>query len=152
MARCCAFVFLIWVAGFHLTSSKIIDKAYPRDGIADFIREAQDLRDAGEAPYQQSDKGLLGRLQKFIKEKNLEKGCTEEATKKTGHLLKEREGKDKTILRNNYQILQHGEESFASNKEWLSAIKSGICTGCLVKKICSHPPSFLSKYVSPFSC
>ena len=151
MAHCCAFLVLIWFAGLQLTSSTVINKANPEDRIADFMREAQDLRDTGETPHQQFDKGLLARLQKFIKEKNLEQRCTEEAKKKTGHLLKEREEKDKTILRNNYQILQHGEESFASNKEWLSAIKSGICTGCLVKKICSHPPNFLSKYVSPSS-
>lgn len=148
MTRCCAFLVLIWVAELQLTSSNIIDKAYPGDSIADFTGKAQDLSDTEDAPYQQSDKGLLDKLQKFIKEKNLEQECTEEATKKTGHLLKEREEKDKRILRNNYQILQHGEESFASSKEWLSAIKSGICTVCLVKKICSHPPSFLSKYVS----
>jgi len=145
MTRCCAFLVLIWVAELQLTSSNIIDKAYPGDSIADFTGKAQDLSDTEDAPYQQSDKGLLDKLQKFIKEKNLEQECTEEATKKTGHLLKEREEKDKRILRNNYQILQHGEESFASSKEWLSAIKSGICTVCLVKKICSHPPSFLSK-------
>ena len=152
MARCFAFLVLsIWVAGLQLTSTDIIDKGYSEDGIADFMREAQDLGDAGETPYQQSDEGSLDKLQKFIKEKNLEQECTKDAEKKTGHLLKERKEKDKTILRNNYQILQHGEESFASNKEWLAAIKSGICTGCLLKKICSHPPSFLSKYVSPSS-
>ena len=144
MARCCAFLVLIWVAGLQQTSCNIIDKAYPGDGIG----KVHDLKDAGDAPDQISAKELFDKLHKFIKEKNLEQGCTEEATKKTKHLQKEREEKDKTILRNNYQILQHGEESFASNKEWLSAIKSGMCTGCLVKKICSHPPSFLFKYVS----
>ena len=148
MARCCAFlVFFIWVAGHQLASCKIIDKAYSGDGVG----EAQNLRDPGDVADQLSGKGLFDKLQKFIKGKNLEQGCTEEVTKKTKHVLKEREEKDKTILRNNYQILQHGEESFASHKEWLSAIKSGICTGCLVKKICSHPPSFLSKYVSSSS-
>ena len=147
MARCCAFLVFIWVAGLQLASSNIIDKAYSGDSTG----EAQDWRDPGDVADQLSGKGLFDKLQKFIKEKNLEQGCTEEATKTTKHVLKEREEKDKTILRNNYQILQHGEESFASNKEWLSAIKSGICTGCLVKKICSHPPSFLSKYVSSSS-
>ena len=107
--------------------------------------EKRDSRVAGDAPYQQSGEGLLDRLQKFIKEKNLEKECAEIATKKTGHLLKDREEKDKTIPRNKYQILQHGEGSFAFNKEWLLAIKNEICTGCLVKKICSHPRRFLSK-------
>ena len=150
MARCCAFLVFICVAGLQRTASNIIDKGYPGNGIAaDFIREAQDLRDTGDAPDQLSDKGLFDRLQKFIKEKNLEQQSTEEATKKTEHLLKEREEKDKTILRNKYQTLQHGEESLGSNEEWLSAIKGGICTGCLVKKICSQPPSFLSKYVFP---
>ena len=148
MTRCCVFLVLIWVASLELTSSNIIDKAYPEDGIPDVIRDAQDLRDAGDTPYQLSNKGLFDGLQKFIKEKNLEQGCSEEATKKTKHLPKEREEKDKTILRNNYQILQHGEESLASKFDWLSAVRSEICTGCLVKKICSHPPSFLSKYVS----
>ena len=148
MTRCCDFLVFIWVAGLQLTSCNIINKAYPEDGIPDLIKEAQDFRDAGEAPYKLSHKGLFDRLQNFIKEKNLVQGCTEEATKKTKHMLKEREEKDKTILKKNYQILQHGEESFASTKEWLSVIRSGICTGCLVKKICSHPPSFLSKYVS----
>ena len=142
MARCCAFLVFIWIAGLQLASSNIIDKAYQGDSIG----KAQDsVRDAGDLTDQ------FHKLQKFIKEKNLEQGCTEEATKKTEHLQKEREEKDKTILRNNYQILQHGEESFASNKEWLSAIKSGMCTGCLVKKICSHPPNFLSKYASSSS-
>jgi len=145
MARCCAFLVFIWVAGLHLTSSNIIDKADREDDIADFMRKAPDLREAGDTPHQQSDEGLLDSLMKLIKEKNLEKECTEEATKKTGHLLKEREEKDKTILRNKYQILQHGEGSFASSKELMLAIKSEICTGCLVKKICSHPPSFLPK-------
>ena len=147
MARCCAFLVFIWVAGLQLASSNIIDKAYSGDAIG----EAQHLRDPGDVADHLSGKELFDKLQKFIKEKNLEQGCTEEATKKTKHVLKEREEKDKTILRNNYQILQHGEESFASHKEWLSAIKSGICTGCLVKKICSHPPSFLSMYVSSSS-
>ena len=152
MARCCAFLVFIWVAGLQRTSSNINDKGYPGDGIAaDLIREAKDLRDTGDAPGQLSDKGSFDRLQKFIKENNLEQRCTEEATKKTEHVLKEREEKDKTILRNSYQILQHGEETFASNIEWLSAIKNGICTGCLVKKICNQPPSFLPKYVSSFS-
>ena len=144
MARSCAFLVIIWVAGLHLTSSNIIDEADREDDIASFMRKAQDLRDAGDAPSQQSD-SKLDSLKKLIKEENLEKECTEEATKKTGHLLKEREEKDKAILRNKYQILQHGERSFASAKEWLLAVKSGTCTGCLVKKICSHPPSFLSK-------
>ena len=137
----------IWVAGLQLTSSNKIVKAYPGDSIADFVREAQDLRDAGDAPDQLSNKGLFDTLQKFIKEKNLEEGCTEEAAKKAEHLPKEGEEKINFILRNNYQILQHGEESFASDKEWLSAIRSEICTGCSVKNICSQPPSFLSKYV-----
>ena len=148
MIRCCAFLVFIWVAGLQLASSNIIDKAYPEDGIPDVIREAQDLRDVGDAPYQLSNKGLFDRLQKFIRGKNLKQECSEEATNKTKHLPKEREEKDKTILRNNYQILQHGEESLASKFDWLSAVRSEICTGCLVKKICSHPPSFLSKYVS----
>jgi len=145
MAHCCAFLVFIWVAGLHLTSSNIIDKADREDDIADFMRKAADLRDAGDTPYQQSDKGLLESLMKHIKEKNLEKKCAKEATKKTRHLLKEREEKDKTILRNKYQILQHGKGSFASCKEWVLAIKSGICTRCLVKKICSPPPRFLPK-------
>ena len=77
---------------------------------------------------------------KFV---TVKKECDEEATRKIGHLLKDREEKDKTIPRNKYQILQRGEGSFASSKEWLLAIKSEICTGCLVKKMCSHPQRVL---------
>jgi len=143
MVRCCDLLVLIWAAGLQLTSTDVIDKAYSAD------RDAEHLEDAGDEPYQQSDTGSLHKLQRFIKKKNLEQECTKDATKKAQHLLKEKEEKDKTILRSNYQILQHGEGSLASNKEWLSAIKSEICAGCLVKKICSHPPKFLSKYVSP---
>ena len=148
MARCCTLLVFIWVAELQLTSSNKIDKVYPGDGIADFVREAQDLRDAGDPPYKLSNEGLFDLLQRFMKENNLEQGCTEEATKKTEHLPNKREEKTNFILRNNYQILQHGEESFASDNEWSSAIRSEICTGCSVKKICSEPPSFLSKYVS----
>ena len=149
MVRCFDFLVLIWAAGLQLTSADIIDKAYSGDSDGEFTRDAEDLKDAGDEPYQQSDTGSLHKLQKFIREKNLEQECTKDATKKTEHLLKEKEEKDKTILRSNYQILQHGEGSLASNKEWLSAKKSEICAGCLVKKICSHPPKFLPKYVSP---
>ena len=148
MVRCYDFLVLIWAAGLQLTSTDIIDKAYSGDNNADFTRDAEDLKDAGDEPYQQSDNESLDKLQKFIKEKNLEQECTKDATKNTEHLLKEKEDKDKTILRSNYQILQHGEGSLASNNEWFSAINSEICTGCVVKKICSHPPEFLSKYVS----
>ena len=149
MVRCYDFLVLIWAAGLQLTSTDIIDKAYSGDNNADFTRDAEDLKDAGDEPYQQSDNGSLDKLQKFIKEKNLEQECTKDATKNTEHLLKEKEEKHKTILRSNYQILQHGDGSLASNNEWLSAIKSGICTACVVKKICSRPPTFLSRYVSP---
>ena len=149
MVRCIYFLVLIWAAGLQLTSTDIIDKAYSGDRNADFTRDAEDLKDAEDEPYQQTDNGSLLKLQKFIKEKNLEEECTKDATKNTENLLKEEEEKDKTILRSNYQILQHGEGSLASNSEWLSAIKSENCAGCLVKKICSQPPKFLSKYVSP---
>ena len=147
MIRCCAFLVFIWVAALQLTSSNIIDKAYSGDSIG----EAQDFRDAGDVADQLSDKRLWWRWQKlqwFIKRERLEQRCKVEAKKETEQVQKKREEKDKTILRNNYQILQHGEGSFASNKEWLSAIKSEKCAGCLLKKICSRPPRFLSKYVS----
>jgi len=149
MVRCFDFLVLIWAAGLQLTSTDVIDKAYSGESNADFTRDAEDLKDAGDELYQQSDKGSLDKLQKFIKEKNLEEECTKNATNNTEHLLKEEEEKDKTILRSNYQILQHGKGSLASNKEWLSAIRSEICVGCVLKKVCSHPPKFLSKYVSP---
>ena len=145
MARSCAFLVFLWVAGLQLTSSNVIDQAYSRDGIG----EDQDLRVGGDAAEQLSDKVLLNELQRFISErKNLKKGCTEEAITKTEHMPKEREEKDKIILRIHYQILQHGKESFASKNDWLSAIKSEVCTRCLVRKICSPPPRFLPKYVS----
>ena len=96
MTRCCVFLVFIWVAGLQLTSSNIIDKAYPEDGIPDVIREAQDLRDVGDAPYQLSNKGLFDRLQKFIKEKNLEQGCSDEATNKTKQNICQRREKKKT--------------------------------------------------------
>ena len=161
MVRCCAFLVIIWAAGLQLTSTDIIDEAYSGDGSADFTMDAQDLIVAEDEPYQQSDKRLLRRfrspgwspkirqLMQFIRRNNLWRKCTKEATKNTEHLLKEKEEKHKTILRSNYQILQHGDGSLASNNEWLSAIKSGICTACVVKKICSRPPTFLSRYVSP---
>ena len=151
MIRCCAFLVFIWVAALQLTSSNTIDKAYSGDSIG----EAQDFRDAGDVTNQLSDKRLQRRrqrwqrkLQWFIKRNRLEQRCKVEAKKETEQLQKKREAKDKTILRNNYQILQHGEGSFASKKEWLSAMDSEKCAGCLLKIICSHPPSFLSKYVS----
>ena len=138
----------IWVAALQLTSSNIIEKAYSGDSIG----EAQDFRDAGDVADQLSDKRLQRRwqrkLQRFIKRKGLKQLCKEEAKKETEQVQKKREEKDKTILRNYYQILQHGEGSFASNEEWLSAMDSEKCAGCLLEKICSHPPSFLSKYVS----
>ena len=145
MALFCAFIVLIWVAELQLTSSNITDKANQEDDIADFMGDARDLRD----PCQQSDTALFERLQNFIKEKNLKQECNEEAKKKKEHLQKERKERDKIMLRKDYQILQHGKGSFASIKEWLSAMKSGICTGCVVKKICSQPPTFLPKYVPP---
>ena len=148
MARSCAFLVFLWVAGLQLTSSNVIDQAYSRDGIG----EDQDLRVGGDAAEQLSDKGRLrNKLERFIEKKNLEKRCTEKATKKTEQLAKEREKKDKCILRHQYQILQHGRASFASKKEWLSAKRSEICTRCLLKKICKRRGRrlrFLPKYVS----
>ena len=144
MARSCAFLVFLWVAGLQLASSNVIDQAYSGDGIG----EDQDLRVGGDAAEQLSDKGKLNKLQRFIKWKYLEKRCTEKATKRTEQIAKEREKKDKCILRRHYQILQHGKESFASKNDWLSAIKSEVCTRCLVRKICSPPPRFLPKYVS----
>lgn len=160
MVRCCAFLVIIWAAGLQLTSTDIIDEAYSGDGSAEFTRDAQDLNGSGDEPYQQSDKRWLRRsrwrryrnfrrLMWFIRRNNLWRICTKKAAKNTQHLLKEKERKHKTILRSNYQILQHGKGSLASNKEWLTAIKSGICAACVVKKICRRPPSFLPKYVSP---
>ena len=151
---------IIWAVGLQLTSTEIIDEAYSGDGSADFTRDAQDLNGSGDEPYQQSDKRWLRRfrwrwyrrvrwLRRFIRRKNLWQKCTKHAAKNTEHLLKEKEEKHKTILRSNYQILQHGKGSFASNKEWLSAIKSGIRAACVVKKICRRPRWFLPKYVSP---
>ena len=157
MVRCCAFLMIIWAVGLQLTSTEIIDEAYSGDGSADFTRDAQDLNGSGDEPYQQSDKRWprwcrfrkFRCLIRFIRRKKLWRKCRKHAAKNTQHLLKEKEGKHKTILRSNYQILQHGKGSLASNNEWLSAIKSGICAACVVKKICRRPPSFLPKYVSP---
>ena len=148
MAGCWAFLVLIWVAGPQMSSSYIIDEAYSGDGNEDLVIEAQNTTDSEDEPYKQSDQVLLKRLQRFIRRKNLKEECTEDAKEKTRHLLKEREEKDKTMISKSYQILQHGEESIASNEEWLLAIRSEICAGCAVKKICNHPPKFLSKYVS----
>lgn len=151
MARSCVLFVLIWLAAPQLTTSYVIDEVHPDDQGADFVKEVKDNVDAGDEPNTQGDQEMLESVLKFINEKGIQTECTEEAVKKTGHVLKERKEKDKTILRNNYQILQHGEESIASNKEWLEAIKSGICSGCVVKKICDHPPDYLSKYVSLLS-
>lgn len=147
MARSFTLLVLICLVGLQLMSSYVIDDAQPDDGRADFVNEVKDDMDAGDEPSTQGDQEVLESLLNFIKEKGIETECTDEATKKTSHLLKERAEKDKTILRTNYQILQHGEESIASNKEWLAAIKSGICSGCVVTKICNQPPDYLSKYV-----
>lgn len=134
---------LVWVIALVLTSSYVID-----DENADFVTEVNDGMDAGDEigdDDENSDREILESLLKLIDSKKLRAECTGEATKKTTHLLQERKEKDKNILRKNYQILQHGEQSIVGERDWLSAIKSGICSGCVVKKICDHPPKYLSK-------
>ncbi|KAJ7385166.1 heme peroxidase [Desmophyllum pertusum] len=144
MARCYVFVLLIWLTGLQLTSAYIIDEADPAGESAEFRTEAKDETDTGDESHTQKDHELLKRMLKFIDKKGFEKECTEEAIKKTSYILKQRKEKDKSTLRGNYQILQHGEESTASDRSWLAAIKSGICSGCVVTKICNHPPKYLS--------
>ncbi|KAJ7333670.1 hypothetical protein OS493_017214 [Desmophyllum pertusum] len=142
MARC--FVLLIWLTGLQLTSAYIIDESDPAGERAQFRTEAKDETDTGDESNTKMHHELLKRMLKFIDEKGFEKECTEEAIKKTRYILKQRKEKDKSTLRGNYQILQHGEGSIASDRSWLGAIKSGICSGCVVTKICNHPPKYLS--------
>lgn len=150
MARrtCVSLLVLFWLAALQLTSPYVIEELHQDDDGADFVTEVKDDTDVGDEPNTQGDQEQLESLLKYIHEKGYETECTEEATKKASYVLKERKEKDKTILRTNYQILQHGEESIASANEWLESIKSGICSGCVVTKVCNQPPDSLSKYVS----
>ena len=92
-----------------------------------------------------SDEATLQSMLKFIHSKKIPKQCTAKAKSKARWLNKKRKETDKSILRKNYQILQHGEQSIVKEKKWLSAMESGLCSRCVLETICDHPPKFLSR-------
>lgn len=94
-----------------------------------------------------SDEAMLESMFHFIHSKKLQMHCTAEATSKASQLLKEKKRKWNNIpLKKNYQNLeQRVLQSIARKRDWLSAIKSEICSSCLLKKICDHPPKYLPR-------
>ncbi|KAJ7333675.1 heme peroxidase [Desmophyllum pertusum] len=142
MARCYIFLVLIML---QLTSAYIIDEANPDGESAANGTEAKYEKDAGDESNTKDVQRLLGRLLKFIERRRLVRRCARRAFWKTRHILKQRKGNEKSALRGSYQILQHGEESTASDRRWLGALRSEICSGCVVKRICNRPPKFLRR-------
>lgn len=135
---------LIWAVALVLAQTT----CYSFDGVysnhVTIANGDRNMRGNGEAISDEATlQSILNEL--MHSKKIFIKQCKVEATSKTRCLETKRKKTDKSILRKNYQILQHGEQSIMKEKKWLTAMESGLCSRCVLENICDHPPQFLSR-------
>ena len=139
---------LVVVLSLGLTTSYKIDDPFPSEWEKDTIEDMADEMDRLDklnhekkdeeqakrvAPSGPGDSSLLDKAAEYVD------NCTLE----TEYEIPEKEIAEKKeaflkALRKNYQILQHGKGSIASDESWLSAKRSEVCGACVLKKLCER--------------
>jgi len=124
---------LVVVFGLGLTTSYKIDDPFASEWEKDSV---QDMTDEMKRMDELNDKK---KREDFLEEmwSKHEQGCLEESESKIPQKeIAERKAALERAINKQYQLLQHGKGSIASDASWLTAKRSEVCSACVLEKLC----------------
>lgn len=138
---------LVVVLGLGLTTSYKIDDAFPSEWEKDTVEDMTDeMNRLDKLKNTKKDEEQAKRVASpgsgdFLENKML--GFVDHCKLDTQKKIPEKEIAEKReaflkALNKDYQILQHGKGSIASDESWLKARQSEVCGACVLKKLCAE--------------
>ena len=138
---------LVVVLSLGLTTSYKIDDPFPSEWEKDTVEDMSDeMNRLDELTHKKKDEEQAKRvapssLDSFLESKWME--IIEDCKLETVTKIPEKEIAEKKeaflrALKKDYQILQHGKGSIASDESWLEARRSELCGACVLEKLCAE--------------
>ena len=151
---------LVVVLGLGLTSAYKIDDPFPSEWEKDTVEDMTDeMNRLDNLNHKKKDEEQTNRLDELNHKKKDEEQAKRsisasfinsralqfknECKLETDSKISEKEIAEKReaylkALKKDYQILQHGKGSVASDESWLKARQSEVCGACVLKKLCER--------------